>query len=127
MILQRKNGCIWLHDSPCEQTATHYSTSAIIVISFNSGSTTSDCENYLKSGIFKTLEQTTAQNSNYNVTCVLTSDYFPGMPKFLAFVDLKFTAMEKNGEKLEDLRVWWFLHFLQLLCHKNAPNQLFMF
>jgi hypothetical protein len=22
------------------------------------------------------------------------------------------------------LRGWWFLHFLQLLCHKNAPNRL---
>ena len=26
-----------------------------------------------------------------------------------------------------DLRVSRFLNFLQLLCHKNAPNQLFMF
>jgi hypothetical protein len=25
------------------------------------------------------------------------------------------------------LRVWWFLHFLQLLRHKNAPKQLLMF
>jgi hypothetical protein len=26
-----------------------------------------------------------------------------------------------------DHTVWWFLHFLQLFRHKNAPNQLFMF
>jgi hypothetical protein len=43
-------------------------------------------------------------------------------------VKLKFfiTYNQFNVKKLY-LRVWWFLHFLQLFRHKNAPNQLLMF
>ena len=32
-----------------------------------------------------------------------------------------------DPSKVVPLKVWWFLHLLQLLCHKNSPNQYLMF
>ena len=46
---------------------------------------------------------------------------------FTTALDLFWGVIERYQITTPTLRGWWFLHFLQLLCHKNAPNQLFMF
>jgi hypothetical protein len=47
------------------------------------------------------------------------------IPKYFQLLFDHQTLMNSLGEAV--LRVSRFLHFLQLLCHKNAPNQSFMF
>jgi hypothetical protein len=39
----------------------------------------------------------------------------------------KFETVVENNYCTQNPRVWWFLHFLQLFRHKNAPNELVMF